>query len=107
MERGTARIWREAGRWLIEIEIDGMPYAERDYADVASATHAIAQILRQQAQRSAELDEAQCPRCDEPVDLVACSQCGVDAFVRTCDHDPDARPIRVVDEALYCRTCRP
>jgi len=41
MQRGTARLWREAERWVIQVEIDGAPYTERDYADVASASHAI------------------------------------------------------------------
>ncbi|PYQ41692.1 MAG: hypothetical protein DMF77_15160 [Acidobacteria bacterium] len=107
MNQARVRLWREGDRWAIEIEIDGTPYAERDYADVGSATHAVAQILRQQAERSPDLDQEVCRQCDEPLDLVACSQCGVDAFVRTCNHDLDSRPIRVVDEAVYCRTCRP
>ena len=41
MQRGTARLCREAERWVIQVEIDGAPYTERDYADVASASHAI------------------------------------------------------------------
>ena len=106
MRNATARLWREGDRWAIDVEIDGVPYAERDYADVASATHAIAQILRQQAERSADLDQEECRQCDEPLDLVACSQCGIDAFIRTCSHDAETRPIRVADDALYCRTCR-
>jgi len=44
--------------------------------------------------------------CEEPLDMLACSQCGVDAFVRTCEHG-GARPIRPVEGALYCLTCRP
>ena len=84
-----------------------VPYAERDYADVASATHAIAQILRQQAARSPDLDQEECPHCDAALDLVACSQCGVAAFVRTCEHDVFTRPIRIVEGQLYCRACRP
>ena len=57
MERGTARLWREADRWAIQIEIDGVPYTERDYADIASASQAIAQILRQHAERSTDMDQ--------------------------------------------------
>lgn len=106
MERGTARLWREAGRWAIQIEIDGLPYTERDYDDVASATHAIAQILRQRAERSANLDEDACEECEEPLDVMVCSQCGADAFVRTCEHG-GPRPIRLLDSAAFCRVCRP
>jgi hypothetical protein len=106
MERGTARLWREADRWVIEIEIDGVPYTERDYADIASASQAIAQILRQHAERSTDMDQDVCEACDEPLDLMTCSQCGADAFVRTCDHDGNARPIRTVDGAGFCRACR-
>ena len=107
MDHARARLWREGNQWAIEVEIDGVPYAERAYADLPSATHAIAQILRQPAGRDADLDEQECSQCDEPLDLVACSQCGADAFVRTCDHGLDMRPIRIVNEASYCRTCRP
>jgi hypothetical protein len=107
MDHARARVWREGNRWAIEVEIDGVPYTERAYADLASATHAIAQILRQQAGRDPDLDEQECSQCDKPLDLVACSQCGADAFMRTCGHGLDMRPIRIVDEALYCRTCRP
>ena len=105
MERGTARLWKEAGRWVIQIELDGVPYTERDYADVASATQAIAQILRQRAERSVNLDQDGCEACDDPMDLLTCSQCGTDAFVRTCGHG-DSPPIRALDGALYCRVCR-
>lgn len=105
MERATARLWQEAGRWVIQVEIDGVPYTERDYADVASATQAIAQILRQRAQRSTDLDEQSCEACDGALDLMVCSQCGADAFVRTCEHG-DRRPIRVLDGAAYCLSCR-
>jgi hypothetical protein len=107
MQRGTARLWKEGGgRWAIQIEIDGAFYTERDYADAASASHAIAAILRQHAERSADLDEEACEECEEPLDLMTCSQCGADAFVRTCEHG-GPRPIRVVEGATYCRTCRP
>ena len=106
MKRGTARVWREAGgRWAIQIEIDGAFYTERDYADVATATEAIGAILRQQAERPSDLDEDACPDCDEPLDLLTCSQCGADAFVRTCAHD-GLRPIRLVGDAIYCSSCR-
>jgi len=47
MERATARLWREGTRWIIQIDIDGARYTERDYVDIADACHAIAQILRQ------------------------------------------------------------
>src|SRR4051812_38553227 len=107
MDQARARLWREGDLWAIEVEIDGVPYAEWDYADVASATHAIAQILRQQAARSPDLDQEECPHCDAALDLVACSQCGVAAFVRTCEHDVFTRPIRIVEGQLYCRACRP
>ena len=80
--------------------------AERDYADIESASHAIAQILRQHAERSTDMDQNVCEACDEPLDLMTCSQCGADAFVRTCEHG-GARPIRPVEGALYCLTCRP
>jgi hypothetical protein len=107
MQRGTARLWKEAGgRWAIQIEIDGAFYAERDYADAASASHAIAAILRQQAERSVDLDENACEECEQPLDLMTCSQCGADGFVRTCEHG-GPRPIRTVDGAAYCRRCRP
>jgi hypothetical protein len=106
MERGAARMWREpGGRWAIQIEIDGAFYTERDYADAASASGAIAQILRQHAERSTNLDEEACEECEGPLDLMACSQCGANGFVRTCEHG-SARPIRTVDGALYCRSCR-
>jgi hypothetical protein len=58
---------------VVQIELDGVSYAERDYADVASASHAIAQILRQQGERSADLDEDACADCDQPLDLMVCS----------------------------------
>ena len=106
MQRGTARLWREAARWVIQVEIDGAAYTERDYADVASASHAIAQILRQRAERSAVLDQDACEECEEPQDLMVCSQCGADAFVRTCQHGGPP-PIRIVDVAAFCRVCRP
>lgn len=83
MERATARLWREGTRWVIQIEIDGAHCTERDYAD---ACHAIASILRQRGERATGLDEAECDACDEPLDLVTRSQCGADAFVRTCEH---------------------
>jgi len=107
MERATARLWREGARWVIQIEIDGISYTERDYADIVSASHAIAQILRQQGERSASLDEEACAQCDEPLDLMVCSQCGADAFVRTCQHDASSRPIPIADTAAFCRVCRP
>ena len=106
MQRGTAHLWKEAGRWVIAVEIDGVPYTERDYGDVASASQAIAQILRQRAERSPDLDQDGCEACDEPLDLMTCSQCGADAFVRTCEHD-GPRPIRMVDTQAFCRVCRP
>jgi hypothetical protein len=106
MERATARLWKEAGRWVIQIEIDGVEYTERDYDDVASATQAIAQILRQRAERSLDLDQDECEQCDEPLDLMTCSQCGADAFVRTCAHDV-APTIRVLAGEAFCRDCRP
>jgi len=91
---------------VIQIEIDGVPYTERDYADVASATQAIAQILRQRAERATDVDQGPCEACDEPLDLLVCSQCGADAFVRTCEHG-GSRPISVLDGAAFCRVCRP
>jgi hypothetical protein len=106
MERATARLWCEGTRWVIQVEIDGAQYSERDYASVADACHAIASILRQRGERATDLDEAECDACDESLDLLTCSQCGADAFVRTCAHC-GARPIRVVEEAVYCRSCRP
>ena len=100
-------MWKEAGgRWAIQIEIDGAFYTERDYSDAASASHAIAQILRQHAERSAEMDEEACEECERSMDLLLCSQCGVDAFVRTCRHAGSAR-IRLTEGAHYCRACRP
>jgi hypothetical protein len=105
MERATARLWREGTRWVIEIEIDGAHYTERDYGGIAEACHAIAQILRQHGERATDLDEEACAVCDEPLDLLTCSQCGVDAFVRTCEHG-GPRPVRVVEGAAYCRECR-
>src|SRR5688572_23972790 len=105
MDRGTARLWREAGRWVIQIEIDGVAYTERGYADIASASQAIAQILRQHAERSTDMDQDACEVCDEPLDLMTCSQCGADAFVRTCAHG-GPRPIRMLGGATFCRVCR-
>jgi hypothetical protein len=105
MQTASARIWRESTRWAIRIEIDGAPYTERDYADILSAT-AIAAILRNRGLRLEDLDEDECDECDEPLDLATCSQCGVDAFVRTCGHGA-GRPIRETQRALYCRRCRP
>jgi hypothetical protein len=105
MERATARLWREGTRWVIQVEIDGAAYTERDYASVADASHAIASILRQRGERATDLDETECDACDEPLDLLTCSQCGADAFVRSCVHG-GPRPVRVVAEALYCRGCR-
>jgi hypothetical protein len=106
MERATARLWREGMRWVIQVEIDGAHYTERDYASVADACHAIAAILRQRGERATDLDEGECDACDEQLDLLTCSQCGADAFVRACAHG-GPRPIRVVEDALYCRSCRP
>ena len=106
MERAAARLWREGTRWLVQIDIDGERYTERDYDDIASACHAIASILRQQSRRPTDLDEDDCQSCDAPLDLLACSQCGADAFVRTCTHG-GPRPIRIVDGAAYCHLCRP
>jgi len=106
MRRGTARLWREAGRWVIQVELDGVPYTERDYDDVASATQAIAQILRQRVERADDLDQDACDLCEEPLDLATCSQCGADAFVRTCEHGGPG-PIRMVEGSAYCRGCRP
>ena len=106
MEQATARLWREGTRWVIQIEIDGTTYTERDYPDIANACHAIASILRQRGERATDLDESECDSCDEGLDLLTCSQCGADAFVRTCDHG-GVRPIRMLKDALYCRTCRP
>ena len=105
MDRGTARLWREAGRWVIQIEIDGVPYTERDYADNASASQAIAQILRQHAERSTDMDQDACEACDEPLDLMTCAQCGADAFVRTCEHG-GPQPIRMLGGTAFCRVCR-
>lgn len=107
MRRATARLWREGARWVVQIELDGVPYVERDYGDIASASHAIAQILRQQGERSVDLDEDACTECDQALDLMVCSQCGADAFVRTCDHDGSPRPIRIVEGFAFCRACRP
>jgi hypothetical protein len=106
MERATARLWRESTRWVIQIDIDGARYTERDYADIEAACNAISQILRQHAERPKDLDETECDSCDEPLVLVTCSQCGVDAFLRTCKH-ASVDSIREVEEALYCRSCRP
>lgn len=83
-----------------------MSYSERDCADVASAAHAIAHILRQQAVRSAVLDEEACEQCDRPLNLMVCPQCGVEAFLRTWDHGKSARAIRIVDGAAFFRACR-
>ena len=105
MERATARLWREGTRWVIQIDIDGVRYTERDYADIADASHAIASILRQRGERPMELDEKECESCDEPLELVTCSQCGTGAFVRTCDHGGPRR-IRMIEDALFCQTCR-
>ena len=106
MKRGAARLWREAGgRWAIQIEVDGAFYTERDYADAARAAHAIASILRQHAERPSDVDEDACEECEEPLDLMTCSQCGADAFVRTCTHG-GPRPIRMVEGAGYCSSCR-
>jgi hypothetical protein len=106
MKRATARLWREGTRWVIQIDIDGVGYTERDYVSVADACHAIASILRQRGERATDLDEAECDSCDEPLDLLTCSQCGADAFVRTCEHG-GPRPIRAVAGAEYCQHCRP
>ena len=106
MDEATVRLWKEGARWAIEIEIDGVPYTERDYADAASATHAIASILRQHAERATDLDQDACESCDAALDLLICSECGVSAFVRTCEH-AGQRPIRLRDGALFCLACRP
>jgi len=106
MARATARLWREGTRWIIQIDIDGARYTERDYDGIANACHAIASILRQRGERATNLDENECGSCDEPLDLVICTQCGADAFVRTCEHAAD-RPIRLVEGFAYCRACRP
>ena len=91
---------------MIQIDLDGVPYCERDYADVATAAQAMAAILRQRAERSDGLDQDECEVCDEPLDLMICSQCGADGFVRTCEHG-DPPPIRIFEGAVYCRACRP
>jgi hypothetical protein len=106
MQRGSARLWKEVGHWAIQIEIDGVPYTERDYADAASAAQAIAQILRQHAERSADLDEDACEECEGPLDLMVCSQCGADGLTRTCEHG-GPRPFRMLDGAGFCRVWRP
>jgi hypothetical protein len=106
MERATARLWREGARWVIQIDIDGACSTERDYAHIADACHAIAQILRQRGERRTDVDQDACELCEEPLDLQVCSQCGLDAFVRICEHG-GPRPIRDLDGALYCLTCRP
>ena len=96
MKRGIARLWKEAGRWVIQIDLDGVPYCERDYADVATATQAMATILRQRAERSEDLDQDAGEDCDEPLDLLVCSQCGADGCVRTCEHGGPP-PIRMTE----------
>lgn len=106
MERATARLWREGARWVVQIDIDGARYTERDYDALADACHAITSILRQRGERPTDLDEDECESCDEPLDLATCSECGVDAFVRRCKHAAD-RPIRLVEGFAYCRACRP
>jgi len=106
MRRATARLWREHAACVVQIDVDGAPYMEREYPDVAAATDAIRQILRQKGERSISLDENECEFCEEPLDLRLCSQCGVDAFVRTCQHEGAVLPIRTVEGALYCRRCR-
>jgi hypothetical protein len=105
MDEGTARLWKEGARWAIQIEIDGVPYTERDYADAASAIHAIASILRAHAERVPDLDQEACASCDAPLELSICSQCGASAFVRTCGHGA-LPPIRLVDGSAYCCACR-
>jgi len=75
MERATARVWREGARWVIQIDVDGNRYTERDYADIADACHAIAQILRQRGEQTMDLDEDACELCNESLDSVTCSQC--------------------------------
>jgi hypothetical protein len=97
---------KPVGAGAIQIEIDGAFYTERDYADAASASHAIAQILRQRAERSMDLDEELCRECEEPLEIMTCSQCGADAFVRTSE-DGGLRSIRRVEGAAYCCGCRP
>jgi hypothetical protein len=96
----------EAGRWVIQIELDGIRHCEGDYADVATATQAIAAIFRQRTERAEELDQEACEECDERLDLLVCAQCGADGLVRTCEH-ADPPPIRTVESAACCRACRP
>ena len=106
IERATARLWREGTGGVIQIDIDGAPCTEREYADLPNACHAIASMLRQRGGRAADLDESECEACDELLDLMTCSQCGVDAFLRTCEHG-GPRAIRETEGAVFCRSCRP
>src|SRR5262245_10681767 len=106
MERATGRLWREGTRWVIQVDIDGARCTERDYASLVDACHAFTQIVRNRAERATDLDQEECESCEEPLDLAVCSQCGVDAFVRACDHG-GVHPIRMLDGALYCLSCRP
>jgi hypothetical protein len=103
MQRETARLWREGARWLIQLDIDGVPYTERDYADIASAAHAMTRILRQQAERLTDID-AECDTCEGPLDCGSCSQRRASGFVRTCPHG--TRPIRMIERAAFCVRCR-
>jgi hypothetical protein len=65
MGKATARLWREGARWVVQIDIDGVHYTERDYSSVPDACHASASILRQRGERRADLDEDTCESCDE------------------------------------------
>ena len=95
---------RSAGRTeVLNVEV---ALNRRDYPDIANACQAIALILRQHGERATDLDAGECESCDEPLDLVICSQCGVDAFGRSCDHG-DPRPIRMIEGARTCRPWRP
>jgi hypothetical protein len=77
-------------------------YRDSRYDKVASA----GTEGSQHAERSADLDEDACEEREEPLDLMTCSQCGADAFVRTCEQG-GARPVRVVEDAVYSLKCRP
>jgi hypothetical protein len=105
MQRATARLWREGTRWVIQVEIDGAHYTERDYADIADACHAIAQILRQQGERRTDLDEDACELCDEPLNMVACSQCESTPSCGPASTAVDGR-FEWSRARLYCVTCR-
>jgi hypothetical protein len=60
----------------------------------------MAAILRQRGERPTNLDEDECDSCEEPLEMLTCSQCGVDAFVRTCEH-AGPRPIRALEGAMF------